>query len=98
MRISNSFGDVVQDESARTPYEQLEAKTVAGMLRDMVKTLDPREVTILRARFGLDGAPAQTLDEVGRKVGLTRERIRQLQNLALTKLRNMIESVEARKT
>jgi RNA polymerase primary sigma factor len=95
---SNSFGDVVQDESARTPYEQLEAKTVAGMLRDMVKTLDPREVTILRARFGLDGGPAQTLDEVGRKVGLTRERIRQLQNLALTKLRNMIESVEARKT
>jgi RNA polymerase primary sigma factor len=64
----------------------------------MVKTLDPREVTILRARFGLDGGPAQTLDEVGRKVGLTRERIRQLQNLALTKLRNMIESVEARKT
>ena len=53
-----------------------------------------REVAILRARFGLDGGPEQTLDDVGRKFGLTRERIRQLQNLALNKLRKMIEKVE----
>jgi RNA polymerase primary sigma factor len=92
---SNSFGDVVQDESASTPYEQLEEKTVAAMIRDLVKTLAPREVTILRARFGLDGGRAQTLDEVGRKCGVTRERIRQLQNLALRRLRKMIEKVEA---
>jgi RNA polymerase primary sigma factor len=95
---SNSFGDVVPDESADTPYEQLEAKTVTGMLRDMVKSLDPREVTILRARFGLDGGREQTLDEIGLKMGVTRERIRQVQNLALTKLRKRIENLEARKT
>jgi len=95
---SHSVGDVVQDEKASTPYEQLEAKTVTGMLRDMVKTLGAREVTILRARFGLDGGTEETLDEVGRKVGLTRERVRQLQHLALTQLRRMIERVEARQT
>jgi RNA polymerase primary sigma factor len=94
---SNSFGDMVQDEHASTPYEQLEEKTVMGMLQDMVKTLEPREVTILRARFGLDDGREQTLDEVGHKVGLTRERIRQLQIVALTKLRNMFQKVEARK-
>jgi RNA polymerase primary sigma factor len=95
---SNNFGDVVPDESAGTPYELLEAKTVTGMLQDMVKTLDPREVTILRARFGLDGGREQTLDEIGQNMGLTRERIRQVQNLALTKLRKRIENLEARKT
>jgi RNA polymerase primary sigma factor len=68
------------------------------MLQDMVKTLDPREVTILRARFGLDGGREQTLDEIGQNMGLTRERIRQVQNLALTKLRKRIENLEARKT
>ena len=92
---SNSIGEQVPDESASTPYEQLEEKTVTSMLRDLVKTLDSREVTILRARFGLDGGRAQTLGEVGQKVGVTRERIRQLQNLALAKLRRMIERVEA---
>ena len=95
---SNNFGDVVPDEGAGTPYELLESKTVTGMLRDMVKTLDPREVTILRARFGLDGEREQTLDEIGQKLGLTRERIRQIQNLALTKLRIRIENLEARQT
>ena len=88
---------MVRDENAGMPYEQLEEMTVMGMLREMVKTLEPREVTILRARFGLDGGPEQTLDEVGRKLGLTRERIRQLQNLALANLRKMIEKGEARK-
>jgi RNA polymerase primary sigma factor len=95
---SNNFGDVVPDESASTPYDLLESKTVTGMLRDLVKTLDAREVTILRARFGLDGGREQTLDEIGRKMGLTRERIRQVQNLALIKLRKRIENLEARRT
>ena len=52
---SNNFAEVVQDENADTPYEQLEDKTVTKMLQEMVKTLDPREATILRYRFGLDG-------------------------------------------
>jgi RNA polymerase primary sigma factor len=94
---SNSFGEVVQDENAETPYEQLEDKTVTDMLQEMVKTLDPREATILRFRFGLDGGNEKTLEEVGVKFGVTRERVRQIQNIALRKLRKMIEKLEANK-
>jgi RNA polymerase primary sigma factor len=95
---SNNFAEVVQDESADTPYEQLEEKTVTRMLQEMVKTLDSREATILRARFGLDGGPEKTLEEVGQKFGVTRERVRQIQNIALKKLRKMIEKIEATRT
>ncbi len=95
---SNNFAEVVEDESADTPYEQLEEKTVTRMLQEMVKTLDTREATILRARFGLDGGPERTLEEVGQKFGVTRERVRQIQNIALRKLRKMIEKMETTKT
>ncbi len=94
---SNNFAEVVQDENADTPYEQLEGKTVTKMLQEMVKTLDHREATILRARFGLDGGPEKTLEEVGVKFGVTRERVRQIQNIALKKLRKMIEKLETTK-
>jgi RNA polymerase primary sigma factor len=94
---SDNFSEVVQDENAATPYQQLEGKTVTGMLQEMVKTLDKREATILRARFGLDGGPEKTLEEVGETFGVTRERVRQIQNIALRKLRKMIEKLEAQK-
>jgi RNA polymerase primary sigma factor len=94
---SNNFADIVQDENASTPYEELEEKTVTKMLREMVTTLDEREKTILRYRFGLDGGSERTLEEVGEKFGVTRERIRQIQNIALRKLRRMIEKLEANK-
>jgi RNA polymerase primary sigma factor len=94
---SNSFSDVVQDENATSPYDNLEDKTVTDMLQDMVKHLDDREATILRFRFGLDGGSEKTLEEVGVKFGVTRERVRQIQNLALKKLRKMIEKLEASK-
>ena len=94
---SNNFSDVVQDENATSPYENLEDKTVVNMLQDMVKHLDPRESTILRFRFGLDGGTERTLEEVGEKFGVTRERVRQIQNLALRKLRKMIEKLEHEK-
>ena len=78
-----------------TPYEKLEDKTVTDMLQDMVTSLDPREATILRYRFGLDGGSEKTLEEVGEKFGVTRERVRQIQNIALRKLRKMIEKLES---
>jgi RNA polymerase primary sigma factor len=92
---SNNFSEVVQDENAATPYQELEEKTVSAMLQEMVKTLDSREATILRYRFGLDGGSEKTLEEVGQKFGVTRERVRQIQNIALAKLRKMIEKLEA---
>jgi len=94
---SNNFADVVEDENATSPYENLEDKTVTGMLQDMVKHLDDREATILRYRFGLDGGSERTLEEVGEKFGVTRERVRQIQNLALKKMRKMIEKLESQK-
>ena len=94
---SNNFSDVVEDENATSPYDNLEDKTVVNMLQDMVKHLDTREATILRYRFGLDGGAEKTLEEVGVKFGVTRERVRQIQNLALKKLRKMIEKLEREK-
>jgi RNA polymerase primary sigma factor len=94
---SNSYAEIVEDENATSPYEDLEEKTVTGMLQDMVKHLDTREATILRYRFGLDGGTEKTLEQVGEKFGVTRERVRQIQNLALRKLRKMIEKIENEK-
>ena len=71
---------------------------MVNMLQDMVKHLDDREATILRYRFGLDGGTEKTLEEVGEKFGVTRERVRQIQNLALRKLRKMIEKLEKTRT
>jgi RNA polymerase primary sigma factor len=95
---SNNFSDVVEDENATSPYDNLEDKTVVNMLQDMVRHLEGREATILRYRFGLDGGTEKTLEEVGVKFGVTRERVRQIQNLALRKLRKMIEKLEKEKT
>jgi len=90
----NRVADVVADENADDPYDELEGKANTAMLREVMKDLDPREVTILRYRFGLDGDDEKTLEEVGRKFGLTRERIRQIQEIALKKLRKKIEKLE----
>jgi RNA polymerase primary sigma factor len=91
---TSRISDVVADESADTPYEQLEDKTNTSMLRELVATLEQREAEILRYRFGLDGDAERTLEEVGQKFGVTRERIRQIQNTALAKLRKQIEKLE----
>ena len=91
---TSRIADVVRDETAETPYEQLEDKTNTSMLRELVATLETREAEILRYRFGLDGDNEKTLEEVGQKFGVTRERIRQIQNAALLKLRKQIEKLE----
>jgi RNA polymerase primary sigma factor len=91
---TSRIADVVKDETASTPYEQLEGKTNTTMLRELVATLDTREAEILRYRFGLDGEGEKTLEEVGVKFRVTRERIRQIQNVALLKLRKQIEKLE----
>ncbi len=91
---SSRISDVVADERADDPYEQLEEKTVSEMLHTMVAGLNPREAEILRYRFGLDGEEEKTLEEVGERYGVTRERIRQIQEMALKKLRRKIQDLE----
>lgn len=92
---SSKLGDVVADEACQTPYENLESRTTHSLLQSTLHILDSREMTILRERFALDGGQEKTLDEIGQKFGVTRERIRQLQNIALAKLRKKIEAFEA---
>ncbi len=95
---TNTFAEVVEDERAENPYTKLEEKTLTDLLGELIKRLDPREQQILRSRFGLDGGREKTLEEVGAQFGVTRERIRQIQNLALAKLRRMIAKLEEQPT
>jgi len=65
----------------------VEADSTSDLLRECLRKLSPREQVVLNHRFGIDSADEQTLDEVGRQLGITRERVRQIQNDALRKLR-----------
>ncbi|HMO64104.1 MAG TPA: sigma-70 family RNA polymerase sigma factor [Verrucomicrobiota bacterium] len=92
---SSTVAEVVPDERAGNAYEELERQTRTALMSKLVNNLNARELTILRLRFGLDGGPERTLDDVGKMFNLTRERIRQLQNIALGKLRRWMEQREA---
>jgi RNA polymerase primary sigma factor len=88
---ATEFSELVGDENALTPFELLRDKTLRQEVRDILDELDPREAEILTMRFGLDGNKPKTLEDVGRKFKVTRERVRQIQNIALTKLRRVME-------
>lgn len=92
------FGDIVQDEGALTPYELLRVKTMRQEIREHVKYLAPREAEILTLRFGLDGQSPRTLEQVGKRFKVTRERVRQIQEIALRKLRRRVETSESLNT
>ena len=81
------LGDIVGDDNARSPEELLKDKALFDDLRTIVNSLGPREAEIIALRFGLGGGEEMTLDEVGRRFNITRERIRQLQDLALRQVR-----------
>jgi len=87
---SMEFGDVIGDNEARTPFELLRDKNLLGEVDGLLGVLDPREKKIILQRFGLDGGNPKTLEDVGKDFGITRERIRQLQNTALAKLRRAL--------
>ena len=91
----DTLADVVEDDHMHTPYEDLEDKTVVAMLHKMLDSIDNREADILRYRFGFgDGGEMRTLEDVGKKFGVTRERVRQIQNVALGRLRRLIAKFE----
>jgi RNA polymerase primary sigma factor len=91
---STEFGEIVGDLEALTPFEQLRDQNLRDEVGDLLGVLDEREKKIIFSRFGLDGGKAKTLEEVGKKFGVTRERIRQLQNIALMKLRRALQKKE----
>ena len=91
---STEFGEIVGDEDAQTPFELFRDKNMRDELSELLAVLDDREREIIFKRFGLDGGKPKTLEEVGKKFGVTRERIRQLQNIALAKLRRALAKRE----
>jgi RNA polymerase primary sigma factor len=91
---TTEFGEIVGDEEALTPFEQLRDQNLRDEVSDLIGVLDEREKKIIFSRFGLDGGKPKTLEEVGKKFGVTRERIRQLQNIALMKLRRALQKKE----
>ncbi len=93
---STQFGDVIGDEEAQTPFELLRDKNLRSEVDGLIEVLDSREKKIISQRFGLDGGKPKTLEDVGKNFGVTRERIRQLQNIALVKLRRALSQKEDR--
>ncbi|MBR4667090.1 MAG: RNA polymerase sigma factor RpoD/SigA [Lentisphaeria bacterium] len=85
------FQDIIPDRGAQTPDRILSDVESVKRLVDLLSELDKREQMILNMRFGLDGTPPKTLEDVSRTIGRTRERVRQIQNQALTKLRELLQ-------
>ncbi len=94
---STALGDIIGDDQSFDPYEILRDKDLRDEVGDLLDVLDDRERKIINSRFGLDGQKSKTLEEVGVKFGVTRERIRQLQNIALRKLRRALSKKERSK-
>src|SRR5438132_2494235 len=91
---STEFAEVIGDDEAQTPFELLRDKNLRSEMDGLIEVLDAREKKIISHRFGLDGGKPKTLEDVGRDFGVTRERIRQLQNIALAKLRRALSKRE----
>ena len=91
---SSSFAEIIGDERAEDPFEALSDKNMLNQIDTLLEVLDEREAKIIEARYGLGGRIAMTLEEVGREFGVTRERIRQLQNIALDKMREKLRKRE----
>jgi RNA polymerase primary sigma factor len=91
---ATEYGEVISDERATSPLDMLSDKNLHGELDGLLSVLDERERRIIDERFGLDGRKALTLEEVGSEFGVTRERIRQLQNSALSKMRRALSKKE----
>ena len=87
---STEFSEIIGDDRAANPLDALADKNLHGELDHLLDVLDQRERRIIDERFGLNGRKPMTLEEVGREFGVTRERIRQLQNSALTKMRRAL--------
>ena len=92
---ATDYGEVIGDERATSPLDALADKNMFGELDGLLDLLDERERRIIDVRFGLTGTTPMTLEEVGRQFGVTRERIRQLQNSAIVKMRKALRKKDS---
>ncbi len=92
----SELGQFVEDQLTPTPIESTYSKLLREKIKEVLDTLPPREARILKLRFGLENGHNYTLEEVGEKFGLTRERIRQIESKALRRLRHPRRSRQLR--
>jgi RNA polymerase primary sigma factor len=92
----SEFGHFITDENMPLPDEEAEITLRKETLRKILGTLSSRERQVLELRYGLDGQHPRTLDEVGRTFNVTRERIRQIENQSLKKLRALADAIKLR--
>lgn len=87
---ATEYGEVISDENATSPLDALSDKNLHGEIDGLLSILNERERRIIDERFGLNGLKPMLLEDVGREFGVSRERIRQLQNSALEKMRKAL--------
>jgi RNA polymerase primary sigma factor len=91
-------GEIIPDKSVQTPYEELNDVQLREEVEHLMHRLDEREREILKYRFGLENVEPETLEVVGKRFDITRERVRQIQNAAVVKLREMMEEQDRPQT
>ena len=88
--------DFIEDKEAEAPIEAATRSLLTGQLEDVLFTLTPRERRVLQLRFGLTDDQQRTLEEVGRRLGMTRDRVRKIERTALSKLRDPARAARLR--
>lgn len=92
----NSFIDLIHNQSIPSPDDEVSAKAIRERLNEVLETLEPREAEVLKLRFGLSDDTPYTLEQLGDTLGITRERVRQIEKKALMKLRHPKRSIKLR--
>ena len=88
------FGDFIEDNKSISPLEEISQLELVDVTRRVLASLSPREEGVLKSRFGIDGKPVQTLKTIGGRLGVSKERIRQIEKRAIQKLRHASRSAE----
>jgi RNA polymerase primary sigma factor len=86
-----TYGEIIGDDNAHTAFDLINDVQLRNEVERLMKRLDFREREILRFRYGLHNTPEETLDDVGKRFNITRERVRQIQNVAVSKLHELLE-------
>ena len=89
------YADLIEDERAESPSALTDSNARTVELRDALEALEPRMRHVVLRRFGLDGEQPQTLEDLGSELGITRERVRQIETRALRQLRNLAPGLQA---